>query len=144
MVSLPAMVIASDDAAGGRRPLKDTISRNLPSWALFAVVCFLYLVFRLYITGRMSTEQGWWGGSAYSNFLMMAKANATYIRLLPLPYIFPFPYIIDPVQSVFDAGVLASGAVIAATIGAIVWARFRDRMGFFPLLLFYLALLPIA
>src|SRR4030065_1071319 len=144
MVSLPRRVIASDDAAGGRRPLKDTISRNLPSWALFAVVCFLYLVFRLYITGRMSTEQGWWGGSAYSNFLMMAKATATHIKLIALPYGFTFHYIIDPVQTVFDARVLASGAVIAATIRSIVWAHFRDRMVFFSLLWFYLALVPIA
>ena len=144
MVSLPGMVIAYDYATSGRRPLKDTIRRNLPAWALFAVVCFLYLVFRLYITGRMSTDQGWWGGSAYSNFLMMAKATATYIRLIALPYGFTFHYIIDPVQTVFDARVLASGAVIAATIGAIVWAHFRDRMVFFSLLWFYLALVPIA
>ena len=37
MVSLPGMVIAYDYAASGRRPLKDTIRRNLPAWVLFAV-----------------------------------------------------------------------------------------------------------
>jgi len=144
MVSLPGLVIAYDFAARGKKPLKDTIRENLPAWALFAFVCFFYLVFRFYVTGRMSQNQGWWGGSAYSNFLMMAKATATYIRLIALPYGFTFHYLIDPVQSVFDARVLASLAVIAATAGAIVWSYFRSRMVFFLLLWFYLALVPIA
>jgi len=144
MVSLPGIVIAYDYAARSGKPLKETIRRNLPAWALFTVVCFLYMAFRLYITGRMSTNQGWWGGTAYSNFLMMAKATATYIRLIALPYGFTFHYLIDPVKSVFEPGVLASLAVIAATIGAIVWAHLRNRLVFFLLIWFYLALVPIA
>lgn len=144
MVSLPGLVIAYDYAVGGRRPVKETIRKNLPAWVLFAFVCFVYMAFRLYITGRMSTNQGWWGGSVYSNFLMMAEATATYIRLMVLPYNFTFHYLIAPVHTVFDAGVLVSLAVIAATVGAIVWAHLRNRMVFFLLLWFYLALVPIA
>ncbi|MDP2688536.1 MAG: tetratricopeptide repeat protein, partial [Deltaproteobacteria bacterium] len=144
MVPLPGMVIAYDYAARGSRTVKETIRKNITGWALFAMACVFYLAFRLYITGRMSTNQGWWGDSVYSNFLMMAKATAIYLRLMVLPYGFTFHYIIEPVHTLLDAKVLASLAAILATFGAMVWFHRRNRMIFFLLLWFYLALVPIA
>ncbi len=144
MVSLPGMVVAYDYAARGGRTVRETIRKNIAGWALFAAVCVFYIAFRFYITGRMSTNQGWWGDSVYSNFLMMAKATAIYLRLMVLPYGFTFHYIIEPVHTVFDAKVLVSLAAIAATVGAMVWFHRRNRMIFFLLLWFYLALVPIA
>ncbi|MFQ5736669.1 MAG: tetratricopeptide repeat protein [Thermodesulfobacteriota bacterium] len=144
MVSLPGMVIAYDYAARGRKSLRETVRGSLPAWVLFAVVCLAYLVLRYSVTGRMSTDQGWWGGSAYSNFLMMAEATAAYLRLMVLPWGLTFHYLIDPVHTVLDARVLVSLAIILASVVAIVWSHRRNRLAFFLLLWFYLALVPIA
>ncbi|MBI5493198.1 MAG: tetratricopeptide repeat protein [Deltaproteobacteria bacterium] len=144
MIFLPGAVILYDYAAQDKKPLKEIIKANIVSWALFSAVCLFYLIFRFNITGRMSTNQGWWGDSAYSNFLMMAKATAVYLRLLVLPYGFTFHYIIDPVHTFFNGAVLASAGAILLTLVLIVYFHGRNRAVSFALAWFYLALVPIA
>ncbi len=144
MVPLPGMIIAYDYATRGARTAGETIRRSWPAWAGFSVLCFAYLALRFYVTGKMGSGQGWWGGTASSNFLMMAKATAIYLRLMVLPYGFTLHYMISPVHTLFDAGVMVSVAVILASVGAIVYFHFRNRLVFFLLLWFYLALVPIA
>ncbi|MBI5642244.1 MAG: tetratricopeptide repeat protein [Deltaproteobacteria bacterium] len=144
MVSLPALIITYDYVTRNRRPVLDTIKANFVNWLLFSAVCLAYMVIRFNITGRMSTNQGWWGGTAYSNFLMMAEATAIYLRLMVIPYGFTFHYIIDPVYSLFDPGVMVSVFAILLSIAAIIYFHFKQRMVFFSLLWFYIALVPIA
>lgn len=144
MVVLPGLIILYDYASRNKRPIVDTIKTNIASWALFSTVTLAYMVIRFDITGRMSTNQGWWGGTVYSNFLMMAEATATYIRLLIIPYDFKFHYIIEPVYSVTDPGVAASLLVILVTLAAIAYSHFKNRTVFFALGWFYLSLVPIA
>lgn len=144
MVFLPGLIILYDYATRNRRPILDTIKANIGSWVLFTIVCAVYMVIRMSITGRMSTNQGWWGGTAYSNFLMMAEATAAYIRLMVLPYGFTFHYIIDPVYSIFAPKVVVSLVVILASIVLIIYSHFRNRLVFFSLVWFYLGLVPIA
>ncbi|MBI5453424.1 MAG: tetratricopeptide repeat protein [Deltaproteobacteria bacterium] len=144
MVFLPGLIIFYDYATRNRRPISDTVKANIGSWVLFAIVCAVYMVIRASITGRMSTNQGWWGGTAYSNFLMMAEATAAYIRLMVLPYGFTFHYIIDPVYSIFAPKVVVSLVVILASIVLIIYSHFRNRLVFFSLVWFYLGLVPIA
>ncbi len=144
MVFLPGLIILYDYATRNRRPIFDTIKANIGSWVLFAIVCAAYMAIRASITGRMSTNQGWWGGTAYSNFLMMAEATAAYIRLMVLPYGFTFHYIIDPVYSIFAPKVVVSLVVILASVVLIIYSHFRNRLVFFSLVWFYLGLVPIA
>ncbi|MBI2411799.1 MAG: tetratricopeptide repeat protein [Deltaproteobacteria bacterium] len=144
MVFLPGIIILYDYATRNRRPVSDTIKANIVSWVLFTIVCAAYLFIRMSITGRMSQNQGWWGGTAYSNFLMMAEATATYIRLMVVPYGFTFHYIIDPVYSVLAPKVVVSLVVILASIVLIIYSHFRNRLVFFSLVWFYLGLVPIA
>lgn len=144
MVFLPGLIILYDYATRNRRPILDTVKANIGSWVLFTIVCAVYMVIRMSITGRMSTNQGWWGGTVYSNFLMMAEATATYIRLMVLPYGFTFHYIIDPVYSISAPKVMVSLAVMLASLILIVYSHFRNRLVFFSLVWFYLGLVPIA
>lgn len=144
MISLPGIIILYDYASGDKKPLKELVKSNISSWMLFSVICLGYLVFRFSMTGRMSTSQGWWGGSAYANFLMMAKATAIYIRLIALPVNLTLHYLIDPVRTVFDLKVIASVLTIFSTLAAIVYFHKKNRMVFFTLVWFYLALIPIA
>lgn len=143
MVALPGLIILYDYASS-KRPAADTIKTNIASWAFFSIVTLAYLVIRFDITGRMSTNQGWWGGTVYSNFLMMIEATATYIRLLVIPYNFTFHYIIEPVYSVTDPGVAVSLLVISITLAAMVYSHFKNKMVFFALAWFYIGLVPIA
>lgn len=144
MVSLPALIMLYDFVKAKGKPLSEIIRSNILSWALFSAVCVAYMVIRFQITGRMSTNQGWWGGTAYSNFLMMAEATAAYLRLLALPYGFTFHYIIDPAYSVFDPKVLTSLFAILLSLVLMVFFFFRQRMVFFLLAWFYIGLIPIA
>ena len=144
MVFLPGLIILYDYATRNRRPMLDTVKANIGSWVFFTIVCAAYLFIRMSITGRMSQNQGWWGGTAYSNVLMMAEATATYIRLMVVPYGFTFHYIIDPVYSVFAPKVIVSLVVIVASLILMAYAHFRNRLVFFALLWFYLGLVPIA
>lgn len=144
MIPLPGFIILYDYAARNRRPVKDLIRSNILSWFLFSAVCLGYLVLRFHMTGKMSSSQGWWGGSAYSNFLMMAKATATYLWLMVAPFKLTLHYLIKPVWTVFDGWVMASLVAILASFALIAYEYRKNRMVFFSLLWFYLALVPIA
>ncbi|MDO8425993.1 MAG: tetratricopeptide repeat protein [Deltaproteobacteria bacterium] len=143
MIFLPGVIIFYDYATQNKN-LKGLARANAVSWVLFSAVCVFYLALRFNITGRMSTNQGWWGGSLYSNFLMMAKAAAVYLRLLVLPYGFTFHYIIDPVQTLLNPAVIISVAAVLFTTAVIVYSRQKNRVVFFCLAWFYLGLIPIA
>jgi len=144
MIPLPGFIIVYDYATRGRKSVKELLRSRLPAWLVFSAVCFGYLVLRFYATGRMSSSQGWWGGSAYSNFLMMAKATATYLWLMVVPFKLTLHYLIKPVHTVFDAKVLVSLLAIAASLGLIIWTHRKNKLVFFSLVWFYLALVPIA
>lgn len=144
MIPLPGFIILYDYATRNRRPVKDLVMSKLPAWVLFSAVCFGYLVLRFYATGKMSSVQGWWGGSAYSNFLMMAKATATYLWLMVFPFKLTLHYLIRPVHTVFDPWVIVSLLAIVSSLVLIIWTYTVNRLVFFCLAWFYLALVPIA
>lgn len=144
MIFLPGVIVLYDYCSAGKRPLKDIVKSNWIKWALFMAVAIFYMVFRFSVTGRMSQNQGWWGDSAYSNFLMMAKATAIYIRLMALPYGFTFHYLIDPVHTILNGAVIVSVGVILSTLLLTLYSHQKDKGVFFFLAWFYLALVPIA
>lgn len=144
MVSLPAVIVLYDYASQKGKGIKDLLRSNFVSWALFSIVCAAYLVFRFQMTGRMSTTQGWWGGTVASNFLMMAKATAVYIRLIVLPVKLNLHYLIKPAYSPFDPWVLVSLITILFTLSAAVYFHFKNRMAAFFIAWFYAGLVPIA
>ncbi|MBI5588394.1 MAG: tetratricopeptide repeat protein [Deltaproteobacteria bacterium] len=144
MIPLPGFIIAYDYATRNRRPMKDLVRSNVLNWVLFSAVCFGYLVLRFYMTGRMSSSQGWWGGSAYSNFLMMTKAAATYLWLMVVPFKLTLHYLIKPVATVFDGWVLLSMLAILLSFVLTAYAHRKDKRVFFTLIWFYLALVPIS
>lgn len=144
MVFLPGLMILYDFISEDKKGPKSVIGSNLLSWALFAAITLGYLVFRFQMTGRMSTVQSWWGGTPYTNFLMMAKATALYIKLLVFPFDMNLHYVIGPARSIFEGGVIISAGVILATIALTVFLYGRSRVSFFLLAWFYLGLVPIA
>jgi tetratricopeptide (TPR) repeat protein len=144
MVPLTGMIVLYDYATAGRTRFLKVLSSRIFAWTTFALVCFGYLFIRYKITGRMDTYQGWWGGSAYSNFLMMFKATALYLKLLVFPFDLKLHYDIEPVYTLLDFKVLISLALIVFSFVAIAICHNRNRMVFFSLLWFFLALVPIA
>lgn len=143
MVSFPGVIILYD-VIRERKGLKEAIRSNYPSWFLFSALCLAYLVFRFSMTGRMSTAQSWWGGTPYTNFLMMIEATAVYIKLMLFPFKLSLHYIIMPVKSFFEAGVIVSALVVLLTFGMSAYFFKRDRRVFFLLAWFYIGLIPIA
>jgi protein O-mannosyl-transferase len=143
-VFLPGIIMLYDLVADREKTLKEHVRSHGTAWVLFTLLCLLYLVLRYSITGRMSTVQGWWGGTPYSNFLMMTKATALYLKLLVLPFSFSLHYIIEPVSTLFDAKTALSLAMIVSTLALTIYYYFRNRLIFFCLAFFYLALVPIA
>ncbi len=144
MIPLPGFIILYDYATRNKRPIKDLVMSKLPAWVLFSAVCFGYLVLRFYATGRMDSTMGWWGGTAYSNFLMMAKATATYMWLMVFPFNLTLHYLVRPVHTVFDPWVIVSLLAIVSSFALIIWTYTVNRFVFFSLAWFYLALVPIA
>ena len=142
MVPLPGLIIVYDYARQRGRSLKGIIRSNIGTWILFSVICLAYLIFRFSITGRMSTERSWWGGSIYSNFLMMTKATALYIKLLLFPFNLNFHHMIEPVHTVFNGWVILSILTILCSVIALIYFHKRSGVIFFSLLWFYLALVP--
>ena len=144
MIPLPGIIILFDYAFQRQGSIRKNLRHYLPAWMLFALICLAYLVLRFSITGRMSTNQGWWGGSPYSNFLMMGKVTAEYLRLLVFPFNLNLHYVIEPVHTVFDPKVLLSFVIILFSLAGIVYAYQKNKIVFFLTGWFYLALVPIA
>ena len=118
------------------RSLKAIVISNIGAWILFSVTCLAYLIFRFSITGRMSADVSWWGGSIYSNFLMMVKVTALYIKLLLFPSNLNFHYMIEPVHTVFNVWVILSMLTILCTVIALIYFHKRSGVIFFSLLWF--------
>jgi len=144
MVCLPGIILAYDLAVCRKAPLRKTVPARFPAWTLFLIVCAAYLALRFSVTGRMSQDQSWWGGSVYSNFLMMTKATAVYMRLLVFPFKLNLHYLIEPVNSALDPAVALSLLLIAGTLAATVYFYRKNDMLFFFFAWFFLALVPIA
>lgn len=144
MVCLPGIIILYDYATQNKKSLLSMVRSNFTPWVCFALVCAIYLVLRFSITGKMDTAQEWWGGSPWSNFLMMAKATAVYLRLLIFPFKLNIHYVIEPVSTIFNLKVLFSLSIIALSFALIIYSYRRNRIIFFSLVWFYLALIPIS
>lgn len=145
MVPLPGVIVLYDLICRNDAGLRETVRKKIPAWVLFSVVMFAYLFLRYMMTGRMSlNQQGWWGGNPYSNFLMMTKAAAVYLRLLVLPVDLNLHYMISTVQTLFDAKVLISAFTLLAYLALTVYFYFRQRAVCFALAWFLLGLVPIA
>lgn len=144
MVFLPGIVILYDYISRDRKGFKEFVGPNILSWILFSAVTLAYLIFRYQMTGRVSTTQSWWGGTPYSNFLMMTKATATYLKLLVFPFDLNLHYLIGTARSFFEAGVIISTVVIISTLGLIVYLHSKSKIAFFLTAWFYLGLVPIA
>lgn len=144
MVSFPGLIVLYDYATREKKGFKEFIGSNILSWILFTAVTLCYLVFRFQMTGRMSTVQGWWGGTPYTNFLMMLKATAVYLKLLVFPFDLNLHYIIGETRTFFDAKVMVSAALILSTFGLAAYLHGKSRVSFFLLAWFYIGLVPIA
>ncbi len=145
MVALPGIIVLYDIVCSGDDRLPETIRKRMPAWIVFSAVMFAYLFLRYMMTGRMDVaQQGWWGGNPYSNFLMMTKAAAIYLRLLALPVGLNLHYMISPVQTLLDAKVLVSALALLAYLALTVYFYFRQRAVCFTLAWFLLGLVPIA
>lgn len=143
MVCLPGIIILYDYVTQNKTSLSNKLRSNFFPWLCFALVCGIYLVLRFSITGRMA-QQSWWGGSPWSNFLMMAKATAIYLKLLVFPFKLNLHYIIEPVSTIFNIKVLFSLSIIFLSFALIIYSYRRNRIVFFSLVWFYLALIPIS
>ena len=144
MIPLTGMIVLYDYATANEKHFRKVLSSRIFAWITFALVCIGYLFIRYEVTGRMSSYQGWWGGSAYSNFLMMLKATALYLKLLVFPLDLKLHYDIEPVYTLLDFKVLTSMVIIIISFVIIAVSHKRNRMIFCSLLWFYLALVPIA
>jgi tetratricopeptide (TPR) repeat protein len=144
MVPLTGMIVLYDYVAEEGIKFRKLLSSRIFAWSAFALVCLGYLYIRYEVTGRMSTYQSWWGGSVYSNFLMMLKATALYLKLLVFPFDLKLHYDIEPVYTLLDFKVLTSLVLIGVSFVAILITHSKNRMAFFSLMWFYLALVPIA
>lgn len=144
MVSFPGLIILYDLASRDKKGIKEFMGSNILSWVLFSLMTLGYLIFRFQMTGRMSTVQSWWGGTPYSNFLMMTKATAIYLKLLVFPFDLNLHYIIGTARSFFDAKVMAAAALILSSFVFIAYLYGRSRVCFFLLAWFYIGLVPIA
>ncbi len=144
MVSFPGLIVLYDYATREKKGFKEFIGSNILSWVLFTAVTVGYLFFRFQMTGRMSTVQGWWGGTPYTNFLMMLKATAVYLKLLVFPFDLNLHYIIGETRTFLDAKVMASAALIVSTFGLAAYLHGRSRVSFFLVAWFYIGLVPIA
>jgi Flp pilus assembly protein TadD len=144
MIPLPGMIILYDYATRQKKSVKEFLRSHINAWLMFSLLCLAYLVLRFAITGRMSQDQGWWGGSVYSNFLMMLKATAIYLKLLLFPFELNFYYVIEPVFTLFDPRVMLSILTILLSVVTIIYFHRKNRIIFYLLLWFYLGLVPIA
>ncbi|MCI5157798.1 MAG: tetratricopeptide repeat protein [Candidatus Electrothrix sp. AUS1_2] len=143
-VPLPGLIIAFDFAVTRSTDIRRFFRSRFPAWLLFSLALFVYLVIRYRITGKFSQDQDWWGGTIYSNFLMMAKATAIYIRLLVFPVQLKLHYIITPVYSLLDSKVIFSLLLILCTFIIIFFMSRQNRIISFLLVWFYITLIPIA
>jgi tetratricopeptide (TPR) repeat protein len=144
MISLPGMIILYDYVTRQKKSVKEFLRSHINAWLMFSLLCLAYLVLRFAITGGMSQGQSWWGVSVYSNFLMMLKVTAIYLKLLLFPFELNFYYVIEPVFTLFDPRVMLSILTILLSVVTIIYFHRKNRIIFYLLLWFYLGLVPIA
>jgi tetratricopeptide (TPR) repeat protein len=120
--------------------LKSKMARLLP----FLVVATGYWLFRGRVLGGQSAGSAWWGGTPYTNFLMMFEVYARYIRLL----VFPAP--LSPLHTVpvpvgwWDVRVLWGLGLFLGTVVAMIGMLRRTPWTGFFLAWFLFGLIPVA
>lgn len=144
MIILPGIIILYDYISLKERSCKNKFNTNYFHWILFILISFCYLIVRFSVTGRMDQGMHWWGGSIYSNLLMMIKATAVYMLLLFFPFTLKVHYIIEPVTTILNIWVLMSLLIIMASFLIIVHSYKKDKKIFFLLIWFYIGLVPVA
>jgi hypothetical protein len=134
MISLPGMIILYDYVTRQKKSVKEFLRSHINAWLMFSLLCLAYLVLRFAITGGMSQGQSWWGVSVYSNFLMMLKVTAIYLKLLLFPFELNFYYVIEPVFTLFDLRVMLSILTIFLSVVVIIYFHRKNRIIFYLLL----------
>jgi len=127
---------------------RDSKIQNLKSKILgflpFLMVALIYWSYRGKVLGGQAAGTEWWGGSAFTNFLMMLEAYAHYLRLLFFPRSLSPLHTIPEPKGLLDGGALWGTGLLAATVGIVFWAlRRHPRPGFLGAW-FLLGLVPVA
>ncbi len=120
--------------------LKSKLARLLP----FLVVAAGYWLYRGRVLGGQSAGSAWWGGTPYTNFLMMLEVYMRYIRLMAFPLALSPLHTVPVPQGLWDIRVLwGLGLFLGTVVAAIGMLRRKPWTGFF-LAWFLFGLVPVA
>jgi tetratricopeptide (TPR) repeat protein len=144
MIVLPGFIILYDYVSHRERSLKRILSAHVFRWSGFMLTAACYLVLRFSVTGRIDQEVQWYGGSLFSQFLMMIKVTALYIWLLIFPFKLSTHYMIAPVDTFLNARVLLSLFVITVSMVLLIYFHRKSGKTFFLLAWFFFGLIPVA
>lgn len=129
----------------GARDSKNKISKYIILRLLpFLMVALIYWAYRGKVLGGQAAGTDWWGGSAFTNFLMMLEAYAHYLRLLFFPRSLSPLHTVPVSKGLLDGGVFWGAGLLAATFGLVLWALKRHPRPGFLGAWFLLGLVPVA
>jgi len=119
---------------------KSKVVRLVP----FVLIGFLYWVYRGRVLGGQSAGSAWWGGSPYTNFLMMFEVYARYLRLLFFPLTLSPLHTVSVPRGFWDGRVLWGMVLLVGSLLGTAWALRRHPWIGLLASWFLIGLVPVA
>ena len=143
-LSLPALLFLYSYCFIPKEKLKSFGAKliHYQAWILIALIP--YILHRASIIGSFRAGPGYFGGTLYNTALSMANVIAFYIRLLFLPIGQSADHTIEIATSIFQYEVLFGITLIILLVTVALYFHKRNKLIFFCILWFFIALLPVS
>jgi protein O-mannosyl-transferase len=109
----------------------------------YFLACFLFVLLRAAVLGKVAQKQ-YWGGGLYPTMLTMSRVTVDYIKLLFYPLKLCADYVYPVSFSFFEPGVLTAFCILALLFAAVFIAFRKERRISFALAWFFITLLPVS
>jgi len=144
LILLGLLIVYEGSGLGKRNSKIQDLKSKIVGLLPFLMVALGYWMYRGRILGGQAAGTEWWGGSAFTTFLMMLEAYVRYLGLLLFPLRLSPLHAVTVPQSFRDGEVLLGAGLLGLTFGAVIWAFRRHlRAGFWGAW-FLLSLVPVA
>ncbi|MBW2976154.1 tetratricopeptide repeat protein [Candidatus Woesearchaeota archaeon] len=142
-IVLPLLIVLYELCFNRDEFIKKLKNKIIKNYLAFFIAALVYAVLRFFILGIKGRIEGYLAGSFYLTMLTMPKVFVYYIYLLIFPANLALFHDIKAASSFFEPEVLIS-LVILATIIFLTLKFYRNKVLFFSVFWFFIALLPFS
>jgi len=143
-ITLPLIIILYEFCFNREKFInKNFLKNNIKKYIPFFVIALFFIIVRFIIVGFRGRIEEYITGNFFLTMLTMLKVYVYYIYLLIFPVNLTLYRDVEAVSSIFDFKVIIS-ALILVTIVFFAVKNYRNKIMFFSVFWFFIALIPFS